>query len=417
MINITKSPLIYISIISILARFSYHFLFNHFDTPNLSAYWALSTSLLHSESFLLPITEYEPIYPYFLYVLRLIGNDNILFVISTQIICATLTGYYLYRITHLLTSKKIIGYIAFLTFAIHPYLIMQSTSILDMTIFIMFLVIAVYYFYMDVFPRSYILAGLFFGLSVSTRASGLPIVLLTIIILLYRKQIKETLFFSIMFLLIFIPNYLNNYKIDGSFFPPTRSGWDLVKGNNEIYDQILPKYSVDLLNTYIANKYFEANKHKINSSIRNDILTKNAMGFIHKNPIQTIKNNLKKFFYFYYPRIIPYYPMSLDTKLVIDKSKQINIINSIKRPVYKELIYTIFSSFLLILFLIGIYLRRYNVRTDIILYVVLFMITAIHIVYWPSTRLKMPSEFVLIFFSSYSLNYLLRKKFTYKVVG
>jgi len=79
------------------------------------------------------------------------------------------------------------------------------------------------------------------------------------------------------------------------------------------------------------------------------------------------------------------------------------------RSLTKELIHSLSYGFIFLTALIGIYLRRKEARTDLILYLIALSFIVVYSLYFPTTRLRAPMDFVLIFYSAYAIESFLKR--------
>ena len=75
------------------------------------------------------------------------------------------------------------------------------------------------------------------------------------------------------------------------------------------------------------------------------------------------------------------------------------------RPKFHEAIHTAVYGFILLTALWGLYLRRRQLfKRDVILQFITLGFVLVYSLYFPSTRLRAPMDFVLMFYSAFALN-------------
>ena len=119
-----------------------------------------------------------------------------------------------------------------------------------------------------------------------------------------------------------------------------------------------------------------------------------------ENPLRTLRLKFLNIVYLFHPRIVPFYPMDKDTKLIFGNQGRISLQNIVSRRPAEEWAHTVIYSFIFLTSLVGFYLRRKKVSEDRILYFIIFTFVGICSIYWPATRLRSPMDFVLIFYSA-----------------
>ncbi len=396
----------------------------HFPPINLTSaylkmsdYWELSHDLLHHRMLGLggtPTTGFEPLYPLFLALARRMTGDHVFLVMVLQILVGLIGCLYLYKLACLLSKNKRVGLITALLYSLYPYLIYQTGTVTEITLFATLLIISAYYYCKPMNLKNSIYTGTFFGLTLLTRAAALPIIVLAIGALIIRKFYRYALVTSALVIIFFAPLSIRNYRIDGSLFL-TRGGENFFDANLEYSDKIIPRYSIDLLNRYVY-RLLGTERPDLAFGIgtgkeRDQFFTQKAWEFIKANPWRTLKLKIKNVGYLFYPRLVPFYPMQRDSKLVWHKDGSIQVKNLGRRSLFNELSYTISYSFILLTALVGIYIRRKEFKTDLILYLIAFSFIVTYSIYFPTTRLRAPMDFILIFFSACAIELCFKRKF------
>ncbi len=388
--------------------------FHFYPTNSKSFYWELSDSLLQSGTLGfhgIKTTAFEPLYPLFLAGARLITRDHMFFVLLFQIIIEIIGCLYLYKLAQLLARNKYVGFITSLLYSLYPYFIYQTGAISEITLFTTLLIMSTYYYCKANGLKHSIYCGAFFGLTAMTRTTALPILFLGIGALALKKFYKQAFIMLGTALFILSPMMIRNYQIDGSLIL-TRSGENLFDGNLELSDKLIPDYSVDLLYAYV-NGILEKERPdlvKNNSKKRNQFFTQKAVQFMIEHPWRVLKLKLKNIGYLFYPRIVPFYPMREETRLIVSETGDYHIEKAYRRNPIKELIHSIPYTFILLTAIIGIYLRRKEFQTDLILYLITFSFVATYALYFPTTRLRAPMDFVLMFYSACTIEMFLKHK-------
>ncbi len=418
----------------------------HFPPINLTSaylkisnYWELSHDLLRHGILGMggtKTTSFEPLYPLFLAGARWITGDNIFLVMVLQILIGLIGCLYLYELACLLSKNNRVGLITSVLYSLYPYLLYQTGTVTEITLFATLLIISAYY-YTQIYNRHCepegrsnlsfkseiassarsllamtLLTGIFFGLTILTRYAALPIIVLALGALVVRKSYQYALTIGAIVLIILLPMVIRNYRIDGSLFL-TRSGENLFEGNLEYSDKLIPYYNVDLLTYYI---YGLVGKERPDLAIgigtrkeRDQFFTQKAFEFIKVNPWRTLKLKIKNVGYLFYPRLVPFHPMHRDSKLIWYDNGSYRVENPGRRSIFHELSYTISYGFIALTAMIGIYIRRKEFGKDLILYLIVFSFIVVYSLYFPTTRLRAPMDFILIFYSACTIESFLKR--------
>lgn len=390
------------------------FLYANFPASDLpSFYWDLSDSLLH-DGILgangLKTTAFEPLYPLFLAGARWITSDQKFLVLLFQIVIGTIGCLYLYELGCLLSRNKRTGLIASLLYSFYPYLVYQACVVIEITLLATLLILSAYYYCKASDLKNSICCGIFFGLTILTRTTTLPILLLGVGAFLLRKSYREALLVLSVALLMFSPMIIRNDRIDGSLLP-TRSGESLFDSNLEYSDKIIPQYSVDILHPYVYGLLNQERPELVRGSQRDRdrFFTQKALQFMTQHPWRTLELKVRNIFYLFYPRIVPFYPMNQNMKFSWDESGNYNVANAVPRSLFKELAYSIPYTFILVAAAAGLYLRRKEFQRDLVLYLIAFSFTLVYSLYYPTTHQRMPMEFVLMFYSACAIDLILKR--------
>lgn len=122
-----------------------------------------------------------------------------------------------------------------------------------------------------------------------------------------------------------------------------------------------------------------------------------------ENPMRTLRLKVLNVWYFLHPRLVPFYRFDENTRVVRETGGGLRIEGANSRPVHVEAVHAMVSSLILLTALAGMYHSRNKIRTDAILYALLLGFVAVSVVYYPTTRLRAPIEFVFMFFSACAL--------------
>lgn len=393
-------------VLTVLPRIFYFFS-RPYEDPSWSPHWNLAAGLLqfgtlgyHGEK----VTNIEPGYPFFIAAGRLLGR-GLTPVILLQIAAAGAGAVFIYRLAVELSKDKRAAFLAGLFYAFYPYLIGQSAEIIEVTLFTSLLAASAYFFSARPSALQAVSCGAAFGLTLLTRSMIFPAFALGLLFLCFQKRFRHALIVFLVTVAVALPWMLRNRAVDGSWVPP-RSGWNLLQGNCPYSDKIIPRYNPDLLDAYVNRlldkekpEWSEAEGPQLGRQI-DDYFTAKAKAFMKEHPWRTARLKVLNVFYLFHPRIVPFYGMDAGTRIDFTGPETFEIRNLPERGALKEAAHSIFYGFILLTALGGIYLRRNCWREDMFLYFIIFNFTVVYSVYWPATRLRVPMDFILMFFSA-----------------
>ena len=402
----------YLLIFSIcfLPRFIYLFTQLKID-PSWSFHWAFSENLLrygvlgyeHLRS-----TAVDPLYPIFLAGARWVSGDRLILVLLIQITVAAVGCIYFYRLSLALSKTETVALVASSLYSFYPYLIHESVTIIEVPLFMTLLIASAYYYLQATPVRGSLVCGAVFGLTVLARSMIVPAIGLGVIALALKKQGLNAGLVAGTFILVTLPFFLRNYQIDGSFVP-TRSGWNLLEGNCKYSDKFLPHYPLDLLDPYTIELLDKekpelaiATGEKAGREV-DTFFTRKALEFVRQNPIRTLRLKLLNVVYLFYPRIVPFYTMNDKTRVVFREGEGFEVHRAVSRKFLFELAHSVSYSLILLTAPVGVFLRRKEVKNDLILFFIVSTFVVIYSIYWPGTRVRVPMDFILMFYSACAL--------------
>ena len=397
----TRSTAIFF--LAFLPRLAYLFL-NFPGVPSPGFYWSSSGSFLRfgilgyeGKS----VTAVEPLYPFFLAFARILTADRVFPVFVAQIALSSVAAILLYRLVLFLSGEKGGAWLAAFYYSFYPYLVRQSAVLSEVSLLTTLLILGASTFLRARSPKGFALSGFVWGLVLLTRTAALPVVVFGAAALALRRQFVNAAVFLGLALLLLLPFSLRNFSIDGSLLP-TRSGVNLYDGNNSYTDALLPRYSLDLMHAR-RSEVLQQEGWRISGARESEIdrfWTAKALQFMKENPLWAVKRRLLNLFYFFHPRIVPFYPSSPETRIAFGPEGTVSVENASGRSRPAEWAHTVFYSFLLGTALWGVWLRRREAGRDLMLYLIVAGFAAVSAWYWPATRLRAPTDFVLMIYSA-----------------
>jgi hypothetical protein len=392
---------------ALLPRVAYLLLFEpRFETT----YWALAGSILRSRSLALDgvrVTDFEPLYPIFLAICRAITGDRALIVQLLQIGASSLGAVYLYRLALTLSRDARVAVTAALLFAFHPLLVRQAGAASDQALITTLIVVFAYECVSIDGIGGAAIAGVWLGLAVLTRAMVLPLLGCGLLLLLADGRREYAAAFACSAFLLFAPVALRNHAVNGSWWP-TRSGLNLFIGNSPYTAALVPDYDADLL---VVPAYALVSRERPDllpsapetAGAVDAFLTRRAFRYMADHPLATLGRKALNVLYFLSPRLVPFKITGTDTRAVIGPAGEVAVENSVSRPRVEVIAHAVASSLVLPAAVVGVYIRRRNLRQDAILLAIVTTFIVVNAVYVPATRYAAPMTFVLLFYAAVAL--------------
>ncbi len=364
--------LVLILIVSLISRlFSIYF----YGDTHVDNEWGVILSNLEnhgilgyreSEGVVFPTIYTPPLYPFFLYFIKIFFTDQLFFikiVLHIQMILSILSIYVFYKILRNMFSEMI-SLIGTLIFSLYPLNVYSVSQISSITLQVFFIVLF-FFTLMKILKKSNLLKLFNFSLVsaalIYLRGEFFIIYFLTLLYIFFKTGRIKTVILSFIIALLFTSPYLiRNYNTFEVVTITKSSGYNLWRGNhfnakvegNQFHDNEI-KRKVE--NIKPSEKYdLELDKMYMQEAIKN----------IKANPIYFFKLYLKKVFsfifidlnstyenYYSYLNILPKIVISITTLLgVFLLSKKDDIL----------IYYTLYYFFNIFLFSLFFILPRYS---------------------------------------------------------
>ena len=275
-----------------------------------------SYSLYTFDNQLIPSVYMPPMYPFFIYLIKIItsfeGDNLIHLIIFIQIILSTYSVYVFYQLNQNFFSEKLSLINSFI-FSFVPLNLYVCGQISSINLQIIFSLLFLKFFLLIIkepITKNIIIFSMVSGLSILTRGEFILIFGGMIFFILLNKKIKFINFVKItlIVLLVISPYLVRNYIHFNQIFIVKSLGFNLWKGNNQLstvdgFENIEKneftslKYKLDNLE---KNKYYEVSRDKI--------FLKEALYNINNNLLRYFKLFLKKYLSYYFIDINSKYP-------------------------------------------------------------------------------------------------------------
>lgn len=378
----------------------------------LSEYWPLSSGLLRDGSLSLDgvkTADFEPLYPIFLAVCRVLTFDTPVLVQICQIAVSACGAVLLSRLAVELTGRQAVGTAAALLFAIDPLLIRQSVNASEGALVTTLLIAFALSSVRAASPAGWAVAGASLGLAALTRSMTLPVAAIVSAWLLVRRKPVEALALAGATLIAVSPYLARNYLVSGGL-GATRAGLNLYIGNAPMTARLLPYYDLDLLvaeaNDIIARELPDLEDARDPRSARkvDVLLTRRALRHMAEDVPGTAVQKLKNVAYFFWPVLVPFEVVGESTRIVAGPDGQAVVENSRRRPLIELVSYTTSYVPVLLLACAGVWFRRRALERDAVLWSIVATFVAVYVWYFPATRYRAPMSFVLLFYAAVAID-------------
>jgi hypothetical protein len=122
------------------------------------------------------------------------------------------------------------------------------------------------------------------------------------------------------------------------------------------------------------------------------------------DPLGTLELKLRNIWYFFSPTLTPSRDPTAGAVFRLDAQGSFAIENSRPRPAVDRIAYTASYVPVVVLALVGVWMRRRDVRAAALLGSVVATFAITHAVYFPTTRYRAPIEFVLLLYAAVTLD-------------
>ena len=273
-----------------------------------------SYSFYTFEDQLIPSAFMPPLYPFFLYLLKVIspteGNSFLYLIFFFQIIFSTFSVYLFYQICKNFFSKKysLVNSLIFSIIPINVYACGQISSV-SLQIFLSLLFLK---FLLSIIKnqklKNIIIFSMTSGVLILIRGEFILIFSLIIFFIFIKKKIKlaDLIKICLITLLIISPYVVRNYIQFDQIFIVKSLGYNLWKGNNELA-------TVDGFETLESPK-FKNLKSNLDSLEKNKYYEVNRDNIFLKEALNNLKEDSPKYLKLFFKRIFSYYFIDMNSK-------------------------------------------------------------------------------------------------------
>lgn len=375
-----------------------------------SHYWLLASGLLRDGTLAIdrvPTTAFEPLYPMFLTTARWMTGDRVVVVQVLQAAVAAAAVIPLCALASTLTGRMRVGVIAAALYAAYPLLIRHSADATETALLTALLLAFCAAFVRATTIGRTAVAGVWLGLAALTRAVTWPLLAIAPLLMI-RRGIDRAAALALTALVIVSPYAIRNYALNGSW-APTRAGGNLFVSNSEYSLSLMPEHAPDVLGPYTETLLEREGLSRGPDSPAVDReedamfrrLTRDA---VRKRPLAVLWLKVRNLWYFFSPRLVPYYEPTPDTRVTLGPDGAMRVDGSRPRPLAFQLAYSVPYVIVVGCALGGIYVRRRDLAADVILWSLVVTFAVTYAIFFPTTRYRAPIEFVLLFYAAVGLD-------------
>jgi 4-amino-4-deoxy-L-arabinose transferase-like glycosyltransferase len=328
--------------------------------------------------------------------------------VSFQIILALIMGLLIFQITQKVFKSRIAGIIAIILYSLHAELAFGFVfAQRENGLFAFFLLLFVYILMQDkLSTKKVVLASLLTGLAALTRPTGVILFGVMGLWIFYYSWRNKVKFFSmvfkfivpvtIVFLLVVSPWLVYQTKALGvlQLSTSTVSGSNLLYGNNPITARVYPMVDMGGIGEAFFSMAEKKGLNQYDELGTERYFKELAVDYIKENPKQFVKLAFFKLFAFYSPLSTP-----LGHGDIVKENGKITVENFSLGAIN-----VVYLPFMLILYL-GIFIVFwYNVNSNTnftkVTFLLLLVITLLHMVFIAESRHRYPFDTLLIIISA-----------------
>lgn len=316
-----QHPLFSILFLAFFLRFSYFIAIailnpDGFYMYDSYGYWQIAFNIkeygIFSQSYDIPIEpDYyrTPIYPLFILVAESIKIETFP-VIFLQLVIGTLTCWYTFKISELITNNKFISHTAALIVALDVPSIVMNNIVMTETLFSFLLLLTVYFFlkYLSTGMIRYLLfSSVLCGVSILCRPIGffIPFFMVSFLLFAYKKDLLKACYRSFIYLIIVLftvsPWLIRNKFTFGHYFLSVIREHDMQNYQAAAIYAEKNHLSLATAQSALRWKTFKAFKGDANKQpyeyarfIEND-----AINIAFSEPLLLIKHHAEQFIHFF----------------------------------------------------------------------------------------------------------------------
>tara|TARA_Y100000591_G_scaffold332976_1_gene372813 strand:- start:14 stop:1237 length:1224 start_codon:yes stop_codon:yes gene_type:complete len=260
-----------------------------------------------------------PLYPLFLYLVKLVFNDSFVFlnaVFTTQLILSLISIFLAFKIFLEIFNEKYsqVGTLLYAIFPLNIFAVSQISSVSLQMLLINVFLLGYIKFFKNLTLKNIIFFSVPSALLILLRGEFFIFVLLSLAYLILKHKCFQKVIVSVFIIIFLISPYLyRNFNIFGTITITKSSGYNLLKGNHPLtavegvgmfnaVEKVIPQTTDKLKELYALGPI---KKHDL---LKDKILMDQAIEFIKEDPVKYVKLYFKKFFSFLFFDLNSTYP-------------------------------------------------------------------------------------------------------------
>ena len=316
-----KNKLFFLIIVSIFSRLFSIYLFG---AKEISNEWGVMVSIMEEhqmigfrnvEGEIMPNIFMPPLYPIFLYLIKIFFHNLNYYLITIQLIqlvLSIISMIYLIKILSEFFSKKI-TYIGAYIFALFPMNVYAISQISSITLQILLMTFYIFNFIKCLKVNSKKNIILFSSTSaclILLRGEFFIFFLFTLLFFFFKKKVTLLISSLLITLLLISPYIIRNYYIFEIITITKSAGFNLFKGNNPLskVEGIPMLDNVEKISKGTYEKIKMIKPQAKYDLIIDDLYKEEAIKFIMDNPMRYFKLYIAKFFSFLFFNLNSDYP-------------------------------------------------------------------------------------------------------------
>ena len=260
-----------------------------------------------------------PLYPLFLYLVKLVFNDSFVFlnaVFTIQLILSLISIFLSFKIFLEIFNEKYsqIGMLLYAIFPLNVFAVSQISSVSLQMLLINVFLLGYIKLFKNLTLKNVIIFSVPSALLILLRGEFFIFVLLSLGYLILKHKCFQKVIVSVFIIIFLISPYLyRNLNIFGTITITKSSGYNLLKGNHPLtavegvgmfnaVEKVIPQTTDKLEELYALGPI---KKHDL---LKDKILMDQAIEFIKEDPVKYVKLYFKKFFSFLFFDLNSTYP-------------------------------------------------------------------------------------------------------------
>jgi len=340
-------------------------------------------------------TDFEPLYPAFLALVRVVAGDRPFVAQLVQTVIAACGAVIFARLTRAVAGERV-SWCAAALYVCDPLLVKQSGEDAP---FVLVALVVVGFVAAVAERRSLAATALGTALLVSSRIAALPLVACGVLLLLHRHdRVRATLVGAAA-----VATLIVSASVTGVWWP-TRSGWNLYIASLPAASELAPVYDADALEPYAAafvERQSAAGNRPLTDLDADRALTRAALSIFAADPGHALVGRFENLWHFFWPPLVPLMTRGEGAVVEIDsRGHLVSVRGGAARPRLERVVYVPYYSMILAAAVGGVLMRwRRWSGADSLFVAAVATFALVHGLYFPGTRYRGPVECVFLFYA------------------